>query len=157
MLRPWCWERLKVGGEGDNKGWDGGMASPSQWTWVWVSSGSWWWTGRPVSWSPWSRKESDTTQRLNWTDEERGGVLQRRAEVHLWQKGEGEGLSTWCISFNYKIYIGWDAALFKTWFESWFYHLVTGILAWASLFRRDIQPLEIKASYVVISKVFFSS
>ena len=69
--------------------------------------------------------ESDTTQQLNWTDEERGGVLQRRAEVHLWQKGEGEGLSPWWVSFNYKIYIDWEAALFKTWFESWFCHLVT--------------------------------
>ena len=45
--RPWCWERLKVGGEGDNRGWDGWMASPTQWTWVWVSSGSCWWTGKP--------------------------------------------------------------------------------------------------------------
>ena len=45
--RPWCWERLKVGGERDNRGWDGWMASPTQWTWVWVSSGSWWGTGRP--------------------------------------------------------------------------------------------------------------
>ena len=45
--RPWCWERLKVGGEGDDKGWDCWMASPTWWTWVWVSSRSWWWTGRP--------------------------------------------------------------------------------------------------------------
>ena len=44
--RPWCWERLKVG-EGHNRGWDGWMASLTQWTWVWVSSGNWWWTGRP--------------------------------------------------------------------------------------------------------------
>ena len=43
--RPWCWERLKVGGEGDKRGWDGWMASSTQWTWVWASSGSWWWTG----------------------------------------------------------------------------------------------------------------
>ena len=40
-------ERLKVGEEGDNRGWDGWMASPTPWTWVWVNSGSWWWTGRP--------------------------------------------------------------------------------------------------------------
>ena len=39
--RPWCWERLKAG-EGDNRGWDGWMASPTQWTWVWASSGGWW-------------------------------------------------------------------------------------------------------------------
>ena len=47
LKRSWCWERLRVGGEGDNRGWDGWMASPTQWTWVWVDSGSWWWTGRP--------------------------------------------------------------------------------------------------------------
>ena len=45
--RPWCWARLKVGGEGDNRGWDGWMASPTQYTWVWVDSGSWWRTWRP--------------------------------------------------------------------------------------------------------------
>ena len=44
---PWWWERLRAGGEGDDRGWDGWMASPTQWTWVWVNSGNWWWTGRP--------------------------------------------------------------------------------------------------------------
>ena len=44
--RPWCWERLKAGGEGVNRGWDGWIAPPTQWTWVWVNSRSWWWTGR---------------------------------------------------------------------------------------------------------------
>ena len=47
LRRPWSWERLRAGGEGDDRGWDGWMASPTQWTWVWVSSRSWWWTGRP--------------------------------------------------------------------------------------------------------------
>ena len=47
LKRPWCWERFKVGGEGDDRGWDGWMASLTQWTWLWVGSGSWWWTGRP--------------------------------------------------------------------------------------------------------------
>ena len=47
LKRHWCWERLRAGGEGDDRGWDGWMASPTQWTWVWVNSGSWWWTGRP--------------------------------------------------------------------------------------------------------------
>ena len=45
--RSWCWERSKVWGEGDERGWDGWMASPTWWTWVWVNSRSWWWTGRP--------------------------------------------------------------------------------------------------------------
>ena len=42
-----CWERLRAGGEGDDRGWDGWMASLTRWTWVWVDSRSWWWTGRP--------------------------------------------------------------------------------------------------------------
>ena len=45
--RPWCWERLKAGGEGDDRGRDGWMASPTWRTWVWASSGCWWWTGKP--------------------------------------------------------------------------------------------------------------
>ena len=45
--KPWCWEGLGAGGEGDDRGWDGWMASPTWRTWVWVNSGSWWWTGRP--------------------------------------------------------------------------------------------------------------
>ena len=46
--RPWCWERVKVGGEGDDRGGDGWIASLTQWTWVWVSSGSWWWAWKPA-------------------------------------------------------------------------------------------------------------
>ena len=45
--RLWCWEGLGAEGEGDDRGWDGWMASLTRWTWVWVNSGSWWWTGRP--------------------------------------------------------------------------------------------------------------
>ena len=45
--RSWCWERLKAGGDGDNRGWDGWMGSPTRWTWVWASSRRWWWTGKP--------------------------------------------------------------------------------------------------------------
>ena len=67
--RPWCWERLRAGGEGDDRGWDGWVASLTRWTWVWASSRSWWWTGRP------SMLQSMGSQRirhgwateLNWT------------------------------------------------------------------------------------------
>ena len=45
--RPWCWEGLLAGGEGNSRGWDGWMTSPTWWTWLWVNSRSWWWTGRP--------------------------------------------------------------------------------------------------------------
>ena len=54
--------------EGNDREWDGWIASPTQWTWVWVSSGSWWWVGKPVPCSPWGHKESDTTEGLNWTE-----------------------------------------------------------------------------------------
>ena len=47
LKRPWSWERLTAGGEGDIGGWGGWMASPTEWTWVWVNSARWWWTGRP--------------------------------------------------------------------------------------------------------------
>ena len=44
--KDWCWERLKAEGVGDDRGWGGWMASLTWWTWVWASSGSWWWTGK---------------------------------------------------------------------------------------------------------------
>ena len=66
----WCWERLKVGGEGDDRGWDGWMTSPTQWIWVWANSGSWWWTGRPgVLQSLGSQRvRHDWATELNWTE-----------------------------------------------------------------------------------------
>ena len=45
--RPWCWQRLRAGREGDERGWDGWMLSSTQWTWVWTNSRRWWWTGKP--------------------------------------------------------------------------------------------------------------
>ena len=60
--------RLMAGGEGEDRGWDGWVASPTQWTWVWVNSGSWWWTGMPgVLWSIWSQRVGhDWATELNW-------------------------------------------------------------------------------------------
>ena len=54
--RHWCWERLKAGRGGDDRGCDDWMASLTQWTWVWASSGSWWWTGKLVCCSPWDHR-----------------------------------------------------------------------------------------------------
>ena len=67
--RPWCWEGLGAGGEGDDRGWDGWMASPTWWTWVWVNSRSWWWTGRPgVLWFMGSQRVGHNwVTELNWT------------------------------------------------------------------------------------------
>ena len=66
--RPWFWEGLGAGGEGDGQGWDGWMASPTRWTWVWVDSGSWWWTGRPgMLWFMGSQRVGhDWATELNW-------------------------------------------------------------------------------------------
>ena len=68
LKRPWCWERLRAGGEGDDRGWDGWMASWTQWTWVWVSSGTWWWTGKPGMLQYMGLQESDMTKWLNWAE-----------------------------------------------------------------------------------------
>ena len=64
----WCWERLRAEGEGDDRGWDGWMASPTRWTWVWVNSGSWWWTGRPgmLQVMGLQRVGHDWVTELNW-------------------------------------------------------------------------------------------
>ena len=69
LNRPWCWERLKAG-EGDDRGWDGWMASPTRWTWVWVDSGGWWWTWRPgvLQFMGSQRVRHDCATELNRTD-----------------------------------------------------------------------------------------
>ena len=70
LEKPLMLERLKVGGEGNNRVWGVWMASLTQWTWVWVNSGSWWWTGRPgVLWfMGWQRVGLDWGTELNWTE-----------------------------------------------------------------------------------------
>ena len=68
--RPWCWKDWRQEEEeGDNRGWDGWMALPSQWTWVWASSGSWWWTGKPglLQSMGSQRVRHDWATKLNWT------------------------------------------------------------------------------------------
>ena len=66
--RPWCWWRLKSGGEGDDRGWDCWMASPTQWTWVWASSWRWWRARKPgVLQSMGSQRVGhDWVTELNW-------------------------------------------------------------------------------------------
>ena len=73
--RLWCWKGLGAGGEGDDRGWDGWMASLTRWTWVWVNSRSWRWTGSLTCCDSWSCKESDTqgytqcqTEQLKWIE-----------------------------------------------------------------------------------------
>ena len=68
--RLWSWEGLGAGGEGDDRGWDGWMASLTRWTWVWVNSRSWWWTGRPgvLLFMGLQRVRHDWATELNWTE-----------------------------------------------------------------------------------------
>ena len=68
--RLWFFEGLGAGGEGDDRGWDGWMASLSRWMWVWVNSGSWWWTGRPgvLQFMGLQRVRKDWATELNWTE-----------------------------------------------------------------------------------------
>ena len=69
-IRLWCWEALVAGREGDDRGWDGWMASRTRWMWVWVNSESWWWTGRPgvLRFMGSQRVEHDLATELNWTE-----------------------------------------------------------------------------------------
>ena len=73
LKRPWSWERLRAGGEGDDRGWDGWMASLTQWTWVWVNYGNWQWIGRPgMLQSMGSQKvRLDWAIGLNWTEKDK--------------------------------------------------------------------------------------
>ena len=66
--RLWCWEGLWAGGEGDDQGWDGWMESLTRWTWVWVNSGSWWWTGRPGVLRFMGSRKVGHAEQLNWTE-----------------------------------------------------------------------------------------
>ena len=70
LKRSWCWERLRAGGQGDDRGRDGWMASLTLWTWVWVDSGNWWWIGRPgvLGLMGLQRVRHDWTMELNWTE-----------------------------------------------------------------------------------------
>ena len=83
LKRHWCWERLKAEGEGDGKGWNGGMASPTWGTWVWASSVSWWWkrkSGMLQSIGS-QRVRQDWVTELNWTE-----LINCMGAVQSWQK-----------------------------------------------------------------------
>ena len=67
LKRPWCWENWRLEEKGTT-GWNGWMALPTQWAWVWVNSGSWWWTGRPgvLQSMGWQRVGHNWATELNW-------------------------------------------------------------------------------------------
>ena len=108
--KPWCWERLKAGVEGDDRGWDGWMASLTQWTWVWASSKSWWWTGKPgVLKSMGSQRVGhNRATEQNWTElpwgeigvrERRGQKCTARTPCSMWNVSVTERVTIHCEEF----------------------------------------------------------
>ena len=101
--RPWCWERLRGGGEGGDRGWYSWMSSPTQWTWVWVDSGSLWWTRRPdvLQFMELQRVGHDWVTELNW--------IHKRPHImwfHLYETfGRGKSMKSECTSVVAR---GWE-------------------------------------------------
>ena len=85
--RLWCWEGLGAGGEGDDRGWDVWMASLTWWIWVWVNTGSWWWTGRPgvLRFMGSQRVGHDWATELNWTELNQGNRDTDTFWILTWQ------------------------------------------------------------------------
>ena len=116
--RLWCWEGLGAR-EGDGRGWDGWMASLTRWMWVWVNSGSWWWTGRPdiLQFMGSQRVGHDWVTELNWTElnyvcrADKGPSSQTygfsSSHVWMWELDHKEiwALKNWCF---------WTVVLEKT-------------------------------------------
>ena len=101
--KDWCWEGLRAGGEGDNRGWDSWMPSPTRCTWVWVNSGSWWWTGRPGMlqfmgsqrvWHFWKTE-------LNWTDNNKSNGKQVKEIVRAWSQNWLFPAIKWSYGFSF--------------------------------------------------------
>ena len=94
--RSWCWKGLGAGGEGDDRGWDRWMASPTRWTWVWVNSGTWWWTGRPgvLHFMGSQRVGHNWATELNWIQTVYTHVFwtRRRGKDKGWWGDEGHKL-----------------------------------------------------------------
>ena len=95
--KDWCWEGLGAGGKGDDRGWDGWMASLTHWTWVWVNSGVCWWTGRPgvLRFMGSKRSGHDWATELNWTELNRLSS----SRCHLRLKVSYRGLITCRFTF----------------------------------------------------------
>ena len=126
LQRPWCWERLRAGGQRDDRGTDSWMASLTQWTWVWVNSGSWWWTGRPgiLRFIGSQRVRDDWVTGLNWI-EPGSGLGSRYWDVwkshnsigsvflYDWMHSYWAWIAVWGLLYRKKVWIvvlGWQKA-----------------------------------------------
>ena len=111
--RPWCWERLNVRGEGDGRGWDGWMASPTRWIWVWVSSGSWWWTGKPGVLQ--STGLQSQIQLSNWTELNWTSHITTSSSDPLASLLEGPLWSHWVINYPHSCINYADFPVTRSW------------------------------------------
>ena len=130
----WSWERLRAGGEGDNRGWDGWMAPPTQWTWVWVNPGSWWWTGRPgVLQSIGSQRVgNDWTTELNWNV-----FLQIRSTIDselTWQTCLFYSHIVLLIYVNETVLLIWKPAFLQDSYQSFYGE---GWLSWCHMLSQN--------------------
>ena len=119
--RLWCWEGLGAGREGADRGWDGWMASRTWWTWVWVNSGSWWWTGRPgvLQSMGLQRVGHDWATELNWQNQ---GLMRLQSSC---TSQIARGNAKWCSPskqignvFKHK-YTSSFTSYMKTWKHEW--------------------------------------
>ena len=107
-------------GEGDDRGWDGWMALPTRWTWVWVNSGSWWWTGRPgvLQFMESQRVGHDWATELNWTDWiiKKAREFQKKTSISA-SPNMPKTSTVWIITNCGKYFKRWDYQ--TTWPVSW--------------------------------------
>ena len=95
--RPWCWERLRAGGKGDDRGWDGWVASLTQWTWVWANSRRWWKTGKPGM----LQSRSSQSVRQNWaTEQQLSELLKTPVVFHMFGLCDLLPISFKSLQFN---------------------------------------------------------
>ena len=145
--RPWCWKWLKAGGEGDDRGWDGWMASPTQWTWVWVSSVSWWWTGRPAVLQSieLQRVRHDWATELNWKDiYDKTRQCIKKQRHHFADKGPSSQSYGFCSSHIWM----WELDYKESWvLKNWcFWTVVLEKTLESCLDCKEIQPVNPKGN-----------
>ena len=99
--RLWCWEALGAGGEGDDRGWDSWMASLTRWTWVWVNSGSWWWTGKlgVLQFMGLQKVGHDWVTEMNWTELIKGLARQTQSYIYRVLTGHLRSLDIFFVWF----------------------------------------------------------
>ena len=120
--RPWCWEGLGAGGERDDRGWDGWVASQTWWTWVLVNSRSLWWTGRPgmLRFMGSQRVGHDWVTELNWMTKDVEHLYLCLSSIHL---------CFWNICLNTLLLLNWAICLLIINLQSSFYILNTNLLS----------------------------